>query len=305
MTDTSISTASIANFDILLPPEGVPLHFRIAGVGVRVGAQIVDILLTSLAVLAVVIILAISNLVGPSTVWAVGALLFFFTRIPYYVLSELAWNGQTLGKRLMKIKVVANDGGSLTTHALVVRNLMKEAEIFLPMTLVLTLDSEALVPSLFATAWTIGVLLVPLTNKRRRRLGDFIAGTYVIHLPEPILLKDLAEEARFERASGGQFGFLTHHLEHYGAYELQTLEQVLRAQNAHLSGAAARKRDASLAAIVEKIRNKIGYADAVAPEEHVLFLRAFYNEQRQYLEQRQLFGDQRADKFHAEGEKTD
>ena len=40
--------------DILMPPEGVPLRFPVAGVGVRIGAQIADILITGFAALAAI-----------------------------------------------------------------------------------------------------------------------------------------------------------------------------------------------------------------------------------------------------------
>jgi len=51
---------------------------------------------------------------------------------------------------------------------------------------------------------------------------------------------------------------------------------------------------------VKQIRRKIDYADVVKTPENLDFLRAFYNAQRGYLEQRQLFGDKRADKKHNE-----
>ena len=136
----------------LVPPEGVALTLPIAGVGVRFSAQLIDIILTAIAATCLVILLALINLTTPQTLMAIAALLFFLIRVPYYVLAELAWNGQTLGKRLMKIKVVSHDGGPLTARALVLRNLMKEAEIFLPGTLLLTLDSATPLASLAAFA---------------------------------------------------------------------------------------------------------------------------------------------------------
>ena len=285
--------------DQLMPPEGVPLTMQIAGVGVRLGAQITDIAITTAVLVCIMILLATLNITGPRTIVAIGALLFFLIRVPYYILAELAWNGQTLGKRIMKIKVVSHDGGPLTTHALVLRNMMKEAEVFLPATLVLTLDAEQLVPSLIALAWTAGSILVVVVNKRRRRLGDYMAGTYVIHLPDPVLLSDLSSDARAAAKGPDDIGFLTHQLEYYGAYELQTLEKILRAEERPAQTAAEKTRRAeTLAAIVERIRAKIDYADAVPEAVHLKFLRAFYNAQRAHLEQKQIFGETRADKFH-------
>lgn len=284
--------------DRILPPEGVPLTLRVAGIGVRLGAQITDVLLTVAGAVAAFILVTALGVVGPEGAFAIAMLLFFAIRVPYYVLSELIWNGQTLGKRMMKIKVVSHDGGPLTTHALVLRNLMKEAEVFLPMTLILMLDGEAPVEALLGLAWILICLLVPLMNRYRMRLGDLMAGTHVIHLPVPILLKDLAVARLPGAAEEERFTFLPHQLDHYGAFELQTLEGLLRAD-----AGASRDLGANTAtktAIVERIRRKIGYSDPVPPADHGAFLRAFYNAQRRHLEQRQLFGDRREDKHFAE-----
>jgi uncharacterized RDD family membrane protein YckC len=284
----------------LVPPEGVPLTLPIAGIGVRFASQLTDIVLTVIAAVCLVILLGIMDLTSPQTLVALAALLFFLIRVPYYVMSELAWNGQTIGKRLMKIKVVSHDGGPLTARALVLRNMMKEAEVFLPGTLLLTLDSATPLASLAAFSWVTMALMIPLFNRYRRRLGDMMAGTHVIHLPVPVLLKDLASETVAAGTDRKKFVFLSHQLDHYGAFELQTLESLLRAQNAPSGADAARQRNATLEAIVEKIRKKIGYAAPVPPVDRLPFLQAFYNAQREHLEQRQLFGDKRENKHYAQ-----
>jgi uncharacterized RDD family membrane protein YckC len=285
--------------DVILPPEGVPLTLRIAGVGVRLTAQITDVLITLTGMACVLILLLLLELTQPQTLFAIAALIFFLIRVPYYVVAELVWNGQTLGKRLMKIKVVSHDGRSLSTHAVVLRNLLKEAEIFLPGTLLLTLDKTTPLTSLIAFAWVVMAFLIPLFNPHRQRLGDLLAGTHVIHLPQPVLLKDLAQGTPVVQQEGRKLTFLAHQLDHYGAFELQTLEGLLRAQDRNLSPAAYANHRKTVAEIIEKIRRKIGYADPVRPEDHAAFLRAFYTAQRAHLEQRQLFGDRRADKHHA------
>ncbi len=287
-------------YDQVLPPEGVPLLFQIAGPGVRLAAQVTDILITLVAAVAFLILIYTLGLASPHNLTAIGSMLFFIIRIPYYVLTELLWNGQTLGKRLLKLKVISAGGGSLTAQSLVVRNLMKEAEIFLPGTLLIALDQASMTMSLISLAWIIAVLAVPLMNRRRQRLGDLIAGTFVIHLPEPILLSDLAQTPQTGSVKAENFTFLTHQLDHYGAFELQTLEDLLRAGDRPLTAPLAIKRKQTLAAVVEQIRRKIDFADAVEEADHNAFLTAFYNAQRAYLEQRQIFGEKRADKTHAD-----
>lgn len=283
-----------------MPPEGVALTLPIAGVGVRFAAQLIDVIVTSIAAICLFFLLISLGATDYQTIAAVLSLLFFFIRIPYYVFSELAWNGQTLGKRLMKIKVVSHDGGPLTAHALVLRNLMKEAEIFLPGTLIFALDATSPIESFIALGWIIMSLLIPCLNRYKRRLGDMMAGTHVIHLPVPVLLKDLAREAPLPTQNAKKITFLAHQLDHYGAFELQTLESLLRAQNSPAGSAAAKQRQATIDAIVDKIRKKIGYADPVQPADRLRFLQAFYNAQREHLEQRQLFGERRENKHYAQ-----
>ncbi|KIC41144.1 RDD domain-containing protein [Ruegeria sp. ANG-R] len=283
----------------LIPPEGVPLYLEVAGLGVRLAAQITDVGITLVAAIAALILLMSLGVAEPSTLIAIGSLLFFAIRVPYYVIAELAWNGQTLGKRLMKIKVVSHDGKSLGTHALVLRNLMKEAEIFLPATLLLTLDAASPVATGLALVWILGGLLVPLFNRHRQRLGDLMAGTHVIHLPVPVLLMDLAQVPAKETTATESFTFLTHQLDQYGAFELQTLEMLLRAQEKGGSPVRSQSNKATIESVVEKIRQKIGYANKVPETERLSFLRAFYNAQREHLEKRQLFGERRMDKHYA------
>ncbi|WP_057462341.1 RDD family protein [Pseudovibrio sp. POLY-S9] len=283
----------------LVPPEGVPLKLKVAGLGVRLAAQITDVILTLIAALCLLILVASLGFSSPETLIAIGSLMFFIIRVPYYVMSELAWNGQTLGKRLMKIKVVPHDGTSLSTHSLVMRNLMKEAEIFLPITLLLSIDKASPLTSGLALCWIAAGFMVPLCNRYRQRLGDLIAGTHVIHLPVPVLLIDLADQSVTQLPKREEFVFLMHQLEHYGAYELQTLESLLRAQGIATGSGSNHRQGATIEAVVEKIRHKIDYADKVPTAKRLEFLRAFYNAQRAHLEQRQLFGERRNDKYYA------
>ena len=121
----------------------------------------------------------------------------------------------------------------------------------------------------------------------------------MVHLPQPILLKDMAADQPGTVRKHGKFAFSPHQLDHYGAFELQTLETVLRADGTAQSQTAYDNHKRTLSSIVDRIRVKIGYADAIPEGEHMVFLKAFYVAQRAHLEQRQLFGDRRADKHHA------
>lgn len=290
----------------IMSPEGVELALPIAGIGARLGAQIADVLITGAFFAAVLILLGVGGFTNPGTLSALAALLFFIIRIPYYVLSELVWNGQTLGKRFLKIKVVSHVGGPLTTHALVMRNLMKEAEVFLPGTLLLTVSAASPIASWISLAWVAMAFAIPLSNPHRMRLGDMLAGTHVVQLDEPLLLADMAQtKLQTNSAPREKFVFLPHQLDHYGRFELQTLETLLRAQQRQMGPAEHKKNRETLASIVDRIRKKVGYAENVKEPDHVAFLQAFYNAQRAYLEQRQLFGDRRSDKHHGTNDQSE
>lgn len=284
--------AARGRVDGFMPPEGVPLTFRTASLGARLAAQLADILVCGIGTLALVLTLAVLLDAPDTALITVGALLFLFIRAPYYVAAELAWAGRTLGKRAVGLRVISADGRSLSTHAVVLRNLMKEAEVFVPGTMLVALPAVDSVTALVTLTWIAIVLAIPLTSRRRQRLGDILAGTCVIDEPTALLLPDLAERP------ATRFAFQPHHLDHYGAYELQTLESVLRAAGRSGTIADHARRDTTLALIVGKIRARIDYPEAVAERDHQAFLGDFYAAQRLHLESRQLMGDARADKHH-------
>ena len=271
------------------PPEGVPISFQIATGGQRFGAQFLDILITFGGMFLLFLAMIWSGVFDWSLLATLFLLVVFFVRVPYYIFSELVWNGRTIGKRIVKIRVVSADGTRLTPHQITARNLMKEVEVFMPATTILSATVDSGWVTLALLVWMLLVLLVPLFNKKRQRLGDMIAGTYVIDQPRSALLPDLA--AQSNRRDAG-FVFDIAHLEVYGRYELQVLEEILRERP---KSADARKRVHEVSAT---IRNKIGFAEKVGPAEDWDFLSDFYRQQRQYLESRQLFGDARVDKFH-------
>ncbi len=271
------------------PPEGVPISFRIATGGQRFGAQLLDILITFGGMFLFFLAMIWSGIFDWSLIATLFLLLVFFLRVPYYIFSELVWNGRTIGKRIVKIRVVSADGGRLTPHQITARNLMKEVEVFMPATTILSATVESGWVTFALVIWMLLVLLVPLFNKKRQRLGDMIAGTYVIDQPQSVLLPDLAANGTSQAAG---FVFDTVHLEVYGRYELQVLEEILR-QKPRTPEAVTRMEDVS-----KTIQRKIGYAEKVAQGDNWDFLSDFYRQQRQYLESRQLFGDAREDKYH-------
>jgi uncharacterized RDD family membrane protein YckC len=276
----------------VVTPEGVPIEFVVAPAGDRLGALLLDLLLVGATVVVFVVALLLltpkARLSG-DLLGAVALLGAFLTWTCYFPFFELAWRGQTPGKRRLRLRVIDASGGPLRPEAVLARNLTREAELLLPL-LALSGGGRLLFPGapglaqLVAVGWLLLFGLLPLLNRDRLRVGDLLAGTLVVRHPEAVLLDDLAAHVP---AQSSTLGFTDAQLDVYGIYELQVLEQVLRQPGAG--------RAATLQAVAARIRGKIGWAGTAADEP---FLRAFYAALRRRLEHRLLLGRRREDKHH-------
>jgi uncharacterized RDD family membrane protein YckC len=270
----------------LQTPEGVPIQLELASVGDRLVAAIVDVsLMNALGVVLFILVLLTGGRGRAELASAVLLVTFFLVRCFYFPIFELRWRGQTPGKRTTKIRVISRSGGPLTAQAVVARNLLRELELFQPMVILLAPAAVAggFPPwvGLVAGLWVVVFAALPLVNRDHLRAGDLVAGTLVVRAPPMLLLDDLGA-ARGRPA----LQFRVDQLDIYGAYELQTLEAVLRLGNT-LDNAPA------LAAVAEQIQKRIGWTpgtDRVGPWE---FLSTFYAAQRARLEQRLLLGERR------------
>ena len=288
----------------VLTPEGVELRVELAERGERAGAFLIDALFVVGAVLVLVFgTIYLTRFLDDYAV-AFGLVLFFLIRTFYFSFFELIWRGRTPGKRLIGLRVIDRAGGPLRPSSVVVRNLVREVEVFLPLSVLMMPDvvGNAGLVRLCATVW-IGIFaLMPLFNRQGLRIGDMVAGTLVVASPKAALLPDLVDSAvpfvgagptlRPQPASS-RFAFEPQQLEHYGIYELQTLEAVLRRTDVH---ASQTRRE-----IADRIRRKIDWSseadwnfkyDGIVVE----FLQAFYVAQRAHLERKMLFGKRRRDK---------
>ena len=275
----------------LVTPEGVPLSLEIALGGDRVTAFLLDIL----------IIVAIVAVVSLASAWAgivelksLTLIVTFLLRNFYFMFFEQKWQGATPGKRNRRLRVIDARGGQLSVEAVIVRNLTRDVELFIP--LVVLMAPDEVWPSAppfvgpVAGLWIVVLGLMPLFNKQRRRVGDLIAGTMVIAAPQVELLSDLADKSKSPSRpiKGVEFAFTKDQLSVYGVYELQVLEKVLRRSG--FSDAVQQ-----METIREKICTKISWPDEV--KDDYAFLKAFYAAQRAHLEGRMLMGDRREDKF--------
>ena len=230
-------------------PEGVDLRLELGSGGARAGAFLIDLII--MIVILVVVTIAALMMAVPGAqsfllvLWLLG---FFVLRNGWFTLFEMGSRGATPGKRLMGLPVVARDGARLTGAAVIARNAMREIEVFLPLSFLAQQTAEGTADTfltLFALVWSGIFLFFPLFNRDRLRVGDLVAGTWVVQVEKVKLTEDLVGSAYRPRRT-----FPESALKLYGIYELQTLEQVLRNEQAD-----------AVMTVARTIRDKAGLPD--------------------------------------------
>jgi uncharacterized RDD family membrane protein YckC len=265
-------------------PEGVDLKLDLAGAGERATAFLIDVFIMIGVLVALTIALVLfdrgaGQSDGPlfTILWLLG---FFILRNAWFTVFELSGRGATPGKRLLGLRVVARDGSRLTAGAVIVRNAMREIELFLPLSFLARNAATSQVETLMyllAFAWVAVFLFFPLFNRDRLRVGDLLAGTWVVHTVRATLAPDLTATERARRV------FPDAALDLYGVYELQTLEDVLRRGN-----------DETISTVAASIRAKAALADD--GDDHG-FLTDYYAALCARLERDAVLGRYRKDKY--------
>ncbi len=279
----------------IITPEGVPLHLDLAQRGERAAAVIIDLLIVFGIIFVPTLLVAVASADFSLSGWGLAFVLLisFAVRSFYFIFFELRWHGTTPGKRALGLRVIDRAGGRLRSDAVFARNLMREVELFIPLSLLASGDQigSAAWVVVLTLVWTSVFTLMPFFNKDRMRVGDIIGGTWVISAPKSVLLPDMAGAAAGETPRRGaepsDYVFSKEQLEVYGIYELQTLENVLRQHGPD----AGRTQHA----VARRIRRKIGWTQ-IKPVDSRRFLEAFYAALRAHLETKMLFGVRRKDK---------
>jgi uncharacterized RDD family membrane protein YckC len=142
-------------------PEGIALQLRSAGMMPRACAWAIDAMIRLAVLWALGIVVAILGASGVGLYLLVLFLLMWF----YPVLFEVLRDGQTPGKKVMRLRVINANGTPVTWIASIVRNLLRAVDM-LPF------------------AYAFGCVAC-LADPCSRRLGDMVAGTLVVHDDPP------------------------------------------------------------------------------------------------------------------------
>ncbi|QKC84411.1 RDD family protein [Mesorhizobium sp. NZP2077] len=272
----------------LITPEGVDLKVKLADAGTRAAAFLLDVVIIVAAAIAVTLVV-IFGLGGlgvkeAEPLFIVWMILIFLLRNAYFIAFEAGRRAATPGKRIVGVRVASRSGAGLTIDQVIARNLMREIEVFLPLSIIAGRGGAGVADTLstiFGLVWALLFSLFLLFNRDRLRIGDLLAGTWVVETPKFKLVEDLSQR---QDPIAKRFHFNPAQLDAYGIAELHKLEEVLRRDDYF-----------AMKAVAETISRKIGAK--VEPIDSKAFLTAYYGELRAHLERKLLLGNRKVDKY--------
>jgi uncharacterized RDD family membrane protein YckC len=220
----------------LQTPESVELEFTLAGIGNRAYALLIDYVVLGLILIGSLIFWSIFSfqLYGVIEDWlgnnnqlelwliAISILISFFIYVGYFVFFEAVWQGQTPGKRYVKIRVIRDDGRPIGLQQSTLRALLRPID----------------------DTFFLGLFLIVL-SRQEKRLGDLVAGTVVIQEEQAVvsatfpvseqaqsLANQLQTEADISRLLPEDFAVIREYLQRSGAMTSQAKAELSR-QLAH------------------------------------------------------------------------
>lgn len=154
----------------IVTPEGVRFPLTIASPVLRFIALLIDVAAIHVLTSLVGTILRLFSLIGDDLAIGLSMFSIFALSILYPIVSEWYWKGQTLGKKLLHLRVMDSHGLRLRLSQVVIRNLMRFVDM---------------VPVFYFTG-----AITAFINSKGQRLGDIVGNTIVVSeavLPAPDL----------------------------------------------------------------------------------------------------------------------
>ncbi len=234
-------------------PENVSFTYDIAGIGNRFIGALIDTLIVACLLLILNILLVVvlswndapfptTALDSEETTWLEGLMIALFVLLQfivfwgYYTLFEYLWNGQTPGKRLVKIRVLRLDGNPIGFVEAFLRNLVRPID-FLP------------------SGYGLG-LVVMFCNEKTRRLGDWAAGTVVVRMRADLSLDSLVASSAHSQTNAADAPSLLlefPHIRRLSAADYELIRELLtRRRSDDVSSAILHRLAQTIAARIDK-----------------------------------------------------
>jgi uncharacterized RDD family membrane protein YckC len=168
-------------------PFNIDIEFELAEFHKRLLAYIIDFVLLILYLISTTYIFFGSFKISEASIGFL-LLVIFVPMLFYTLLTELWMNGQTLGKKALKIKVVSLDGGEATLGQYLLRWFLRFYEWgFIILTLFYADFSKGLLALILGGITSIIIIAV---TPKSQRLGDLAAGTVVVNTRSKLTIND-------------------------------------------------------------------------------------------------------------------
>ena len=174
-SEPALPSGTMLGMSQLVTGEAVPVELRVARIGSRVPATLLDF--TIQLVLGVVLAVALRPVLSSVDAALQAAIVlaaFVFVILGYPILLETLWGGRTIGKWAMGLRVLRDDGGPIRFRHALVRALL-----------------GALVEKPGISLGLVAIFCSML-NVQAKRLGDILAGTVVVHTRVPQTMKPIS-----------------------------------------------------------------------------------------------------------------
>ncbi len=167
-------------------PFNIDIEFEQAEFHKRLLAYIIDAVIVTLYFISMIYLFLAGFEIGMGEV-GLALIVIILPMLFYTFLSELFFNGQTLGKKILKIKVASLDGGEPTLGQYMLRAFLRVYEWGSITTLIFWRSGGGLM--VFILGGIICVIIIAVTPKSQR-LGDLAAGTVVVNTKTKLSVDD-------------------------------------------------------------------------------------------------------------------
>ena len=221
--------------------QNIELEYDLASLGERIAGYIIDY---AIIVAYVLIVLLLFSLLHINSGWFM--ILFFIPVFFYDLASEVLLNGQTVGKKILKIKVISINGNQASLGQYLIRWLLRMVD--------------------FSISFDLCALVCVAVSENKQRVGDIVAGTAVIKTKP----RTVFEQTIFMPVVDLNYQVTFPDVVNLSDKDMQTVKevtlQVLRTRNNYLAYHAA-----------EKVRSLLRVETQLEPAQFLQVIIADYN----------------------------
>lgn len=168
----------------------IDLEFEIAEFHKRLLAYIIDFVLLIIFLYSMKYLLYNGLVSDEEKSVGLDILIISLPMLLYSLLTELWMNGQTVGKKIMGIRVISLEGGEPTLGQFILRWITKFFEWPFMFGYIAFSNTTLIVYCFITGLFGIAVVIIIAVSPKNQRLGDMIAGTVVVNAKSALTVAD-------------------------------------------------------------------------------------------------------------------